>query len=350
MWILESLSDIPFKKPLTLVLITLGAGFLLLALFYGGNPLNEPLLYTLLALDLYIALRPVKSGFVRPALLLPGSFLLAYVLIPQYRILHAVLFSLLVGKIVFEENFRAWKWLASAGLFYFAIRTVAEWQYVPLAILPLPQLTLPAVHGMIFGFCALCSFVVYLLRKDRVTEAVESYDWKVPSETANMAKQAGELYSALRQQLKKREGSSKIAEELEEFTEKLIHMCDRLQKMSAELQNFKAVTIANEIADYEKRISNVSDPILRRQYEQTLTNKRKQNEQYENLRLQGERLRAQILHSISALENMRFAYANEEFRTAAAASDGIEFFLHLAETRTENVYQTSEAYQKLLIL
>jgi hypothetical protein len=350
MWILDSLSGIPFKKPLTLVLITLGAGFLLLALFYAANPLNEPLLYTLLALDLYIVLRPIKSGLARPALLLPGSYLLAYVLIPQYRILHAVLFSLLVGKIIFEENFRIWKWLASSGLFYLTIRTVAEWQYIPLTILPLPHLTLPAVHGMIFGFCALCSFVLYLLRKDRVTEAAESYEWKIPSETANMAKQARELYSALRQQLKKRDGSTKIAEELEEFTEKLIHMSDRLQKILAELHKFKADAIAAEIADYEKRIADVSDPILRRQYEQTLINKRKQNEQYDNLRLQGERLRAQILHSISALENMRFAYANEEFNSANAGADGIEFFLHLAETRTENVYQTTEAYQKLLIL
>ncbi|HJZ12347.1 MAG TPA: hypothetical protein VJ521_09360, partial [Acidobacteriota bacterium] len=57
MWVLESISEIPLKRALIVLLSTLGAAFLLLAHFFSMNPLMQPLLYSILALDLFLLWR-----------------------------------------------------------------------------------------------------------------------------------------------------------------------------------------------------------------------------------------------------------------------------------------------------
>jgi hypothetical protein len=108
--------------------------------------------------------------------------------------------------------------------------------------------------------------------------------------------------------------------------------------------------LKKQIEQQEEKIKSAEDAIVKQRYQHTLSNKKKQKEQYDNLKLQEERLRAQVLHYISALENMRFSYTNQEFSNATEGCESIEFFLHMAETRADNVYETSEAYQKLLLM
>lgn len=348
MWILESIEDIPFKKPLILLSATLGAGFLLLSFFLLTNPLTHPLTYALIALDIYLLHRSLTNP-LQAIGAIAGAYALGFVLLPHYHFPFAACFALLIGQFLYRESFRIWKWLAASALFYFSFYIAAVWQQIPLDV-PIPVQLLPGLHGMLFGFCVLFSFLAYSLRKDKVQEAVEGYSWKGPSESTTMAEQTREIYGAIQQQVRKREGSSKIKNELEEFSEKLIHICHRLQKISDELRKTNLETLNRQIEELEEKISSTEDIVARQQYQHTLGNKKKQKEQYENLRLQAERLRAQVIHYISALENMRFAYTNQEFSDATAGCESIEFFLHMAETRAENVYQTSEAYQKLLLM
>jgi hypothetical protein len=127
-------------------------------------------------------------------------------------------------------------------------------------------------------------------------------------------------------------------------------MCHRLQKISDELRKTNPDLLRKQIEEQEEKIRLTEDSVVRERYQHILGNKKKQKDQYDNLKLQEERLRAQVLHYISALENMRFAYTNQEFSNASEGCESIEFFLHMAETRADNVYETSEAYQKLLLM
>lgn len=348
MWILHSIEEIPFKKPLILLSATLGAGFLLLSLFFLKNPLTHPLTYALIALDIYLLQRSLSNP-LQAVLAIAGAYAVGFILLPHYRFPFAASFALLIGRLLYRESFRVWKWLAASILIYCSFYITAVWQQISFDI-PIPLQFMPGLHGMLFGFCVLFSFLAYSLRKDKVQEAMEGYSWAGPSESTAMAEQTTEIYGAIQKQVRKREGSSKIKNELEEFTEKLIHMCHRLQKISNELRKTNPETLNKQIEEQEEKIKSTEDSIARQQYQHTLGNKKKQKEQYENLRLQAERQRAQVIHYISALENMRFAYTNQEFSEATAGSESIEFFLHMAETRAENVYQTSEAYQKLLLM
>jgi len=88
--------------------------------------------------------------------------------------------------------------------------------------------------------------------------------------------------------------------------------------------------------------------LARGQYEKALENRQKQRQQFQRLKLQAERLRAQIFNYATALENMRFAYSNRAFASDSDGPETIEFFVNMATARTDNVSETSEAYQKLL--
>ena len=54
MWILDAINKLEFKKPFAVLGMTLGAGFLLLAYFFLIDPLHQPVVYSLLALDLLL--------------------------------------------------------------------------------------------------------------------------------------------------------------------------------------------------------------------------------------------------------------------------------------------------------
>jgi hypothetical protein len=199
------------------------------------------------------------------------------------------------------------------------------------------------VYGVIFGFCAGFSFLPYLLRKDRVEEAVESTHWNARSESETLTKQVEELYRIIRVQL---EDEPRMQEELEDLCEKIVHICRQYQDLTIELSKTKLEDLHAQICTLKERVSATADATAKHQYEQTLINKEKQCRQYESLQTKAERLRAQLLHYVSGLENMRFAYANREFRSAGEGKETIEFFMNMA--RAETAYDASEAYQNLI--
>ena len=164
-----------------------------------------------------------------------------------------------------------------------------------------------------------------------------------------MASQARDYYRQVKQQVEERSADSKIKEELREFTEKTIHLCHDFQEITRELSRTSELDVVEQAKQLEQRLRSVTDLVARRQYEQALANKKKQLERYQGLHSHAERFRAQVLNYISALENMRFAYTNRKFNSAGDTAEGIEFLMHITDNQADNVYDTSEAYQRLLI-
>ena len=320
----------------------LGAAFLLLAQFFSIRALMHPLTYVLLALVLYLNRRS-ETPLWKICALMPLSYGLAYWLHPHYVPLFAALFTLACGSLLFKNEFRLWKWGASAALFFLSMMIVAVWQRMDFVITAIPAFWSPLVFGVMFGFCAGFSFLPYLLRKDKVQEATDSYAWEPRGEPEAMVKETRVLYTAVRKQL---DGEAKLQEELENLCERMIHLSRQLQSVSAELAGTKFEDLEAQAGSLRARAETTNDPLAKRQYEQALANKQKQQKQYQSLQCKAERLRAQILHYLSGLENMKFAYANREFRTEGDTKESIEFFMNLA--RAENVYDTTEAYQDLL--
>lgn len=342
MWILEALSRVPLKRLFLLLSATLGAAFLLLAQLFSIRALTHPLTYTLLAMLLYLAQRP-EAPVWKVCVLLPAGYGLAYWLHPHYAPLFAASFTLTCGWLLFRNGFRVWKWIASAVLFFLSLMIVAVWERMDLVQSLLPAFWSPLVYGLIFSFCAGFSFLPYLLRKDRVQEAADAHCWQPRSEAEAMVKQTGELYAVVRRQL---EDEPKLQDDLEELCERIVHLCKQLQTVTAELARTKPEELEAQAGSLHAKAESVADPVAKKQYEQALSNKRKQQKQYESLQNKAERLRGQILHYLSGLENMRFAYANREFRSAGDSKETLEFFMNVA--RADNVYDTTEAYQDLL--
>lgn len=342
MWILESLGQIPLKRMFLLLSTALGAAFLLLAQFFSVRALLHPLTYALLALLLYLNRRS-ETPVWKICVLLPLTYGLATWLHPRYAPLFAALFTLSCGWLLFKNGFRLWKWGACAVLFFLTLLIVAVWQKMDFVLTAIPAFWTPLVFGVMFGFCAGFSFLPYLLRKDKVQEAYDSYAWTPRGEPEAMVKETRDLYATVRKQL---EGEVKLQEELESLCERMIHLSRQLQSVHAELASTKFEDLEAQAGSLKARAESTIDPLAKRQYEQALANKQKQMKQYESLQHKAERLRAQILHYLSGLENMKFAYANREFRTEGDTKESIEFFMNLA--RAENVYDTTEAYQDLL--
>jgi hypothetical protein len=217
------------------------------------------------------------------------------------------------------------------------------WQQMNFLHAYIPAIALPAVHGLIFSFCAGVSFLPFAMRKDRAQEAFDCSAWTPRSETEALARQTLDLYHIVRAQL---EDEAKLQDDLEDFCEKTILLCRRLRDLTGELSKTDLDELDNQMGALKAKVESVTDAVARKQYEQALANKEKQKKQFESLHNKAERLRAQILHYLSGLENMRFAYANREFRTAGDNKESIEFFLNL--TRADNAYDASEAYQQLL--
>lgn len=346
MWIVDSMARVPLKKLYLSLVATLGAAFLLLVFFFQLNPLLQPVIYMLIALSVCFVQRK-DIRILRGALFVLGTLLLAYLLIPNYTFLFSLGLSLLAGKLIFYASLRFWKWLACSILFFLAVQITGVWQQIDFLGGLIPFQIYPLLHAAIFSFCVALSFLPYYLIKDSVLSAFESYTWQ-HSEPAGMAIHAKDLYQQVKLELRRQHFDERVLEELEEFSEKMIHLCHQLQEMNQVLLKIDPQFLAAEIADMRQRVETARDSFLKKNFERALLNREKQKEQQEALQLQAERIQAQILNYISALENVWFAYAHRHFTSSEQGTEGIEFLLQMTKNQAESVYETSEAYQKLV--
>lgn len=341
------MAKFPLKKLYLSLVATLGAGFLLLAYLFYLNPLDQPITYLLPALSVYFVHRKDVS-ILRGALFLVGTFFLSKFLIPEYLLLYSIGFSLLVGKLIYYESVRFWKWLVCSLLFYVAIHITSTWQQIDFMTGLIPMQLSHVIHAAIFSFCIACSLLPYYLVKDAVLSAFESYPWLEPSEPARMAIQAKQLYESVKSELRQKQFDQNALKELEEFSEKMIHLCHQLQEMNMTLSSIDIESLEDQIASLREKVEKTIDVSSKRNYEKALLNREKQRKQCEALQIQAERVHAQILNYVSALENVRFAYTHRSFSSSEHETEGIEFLLQMAKNHAENVYETSEAYQKLV--
>src|ERR1041385_6925332 len=193
MWIFEAIAQTPFKRPFLLLTITLGAAFLLLARLTSSDPLFHPAIFGILGLDFHF-LFSRNNTLARALIIAAASSLLAYFCHPRYELVFCGAFSLLIGKMIFSDSFRLWKWLLSSILLYASIPMISIWQQLLAANQFVPAFVLPAMYGTILAFCAQFSLTIYALRKNHVQRAIDEYHWLAKSEPATMAMQTKDLY------------------------------------------------------------------------------------------------------------------------------------------------------------
>lgn len=345
MWMLESLSETPFQKPFTLLALTLGAAFLLLAFFLQLNPVFQPAVYAVAAVDLALLWNRRKAWIV--ALLAAVTYALAYFLLPAYVSLFAALFTVALGRIVFSSTFKIWKCLTAAAMLYFSVYMVLLWEQSSFLTTSLPAVVVPLLHGALFAFLLHCSFVVFVLRQNRVAVAMETAVWEKGGEAVKMATHARDVYDKLRVSLPDGVEKPRATEELEGFTEKVVRLCYNLQELSRQNEQNDPIHLEREIGDLQKKIEETQDSVAGQQYKKALFNKEKQKEQHQRMVVQEDRCRAQVLNYVSALENLQYSYAHHRMNSAESGKETIDFFLHIAEVQAENQYQSSEAYQHL---
>lgn len=333
MWILDSLAEVQIKKPFMILWLTLGAAFLLLANFFSRNALYHPLTYALTAVSIWVLWQKNKAPL--NGLILPGIAVAAFLLFPDYLIPFSLLFTFAIGKVVFAENFRIWKWLLSSGLLLITFPIVGNWQNIPEVrnVLPYPYYHL--IHAAVHAFCIQFSLLPFQLRKDSVLEAFDHYTWKTSSDAYKLASETVALYSKIQSMIRTKESNPKIEQDLEDYTERVLHQSYRLQEISGELSKVQIAALEQQISFLKEKLQTLEDITARIQYEQALHNKEKQMEQYEKLQMQYERLLAQIINYNSSLENVRFAYANQDLQKASGSNENIEMFMDLVKARAE---------------
>ncbi|MCI0414249.1 hypothetical protein L0222_15830 [bacterium] len=333
MWILDSLAEVKIKKPFMILWLTLGAAFLLLANFFSRNALYHPLTYALTAVSIWVLWQKNKAPL--NGLILPGIAVAAFLLFPDYLIPFSLLFTFAIGKVVFAENFRIWKWLLSSGLLLITFPIVGNWQNIPEVrnVLPYPYYHL--IHAAVHAFCIQFSLLPFQLRKDSVLEAFDHYTWKTSSDAYKLASETVALYSKIQSMIRTKESNPKIEQDLEDYTERVLHQSYRLQEISGELSKVQIAALEQQISFLKEKLQTLEDITARIQYEQALHNKEKQMEQYEKLQMQYERLLAQIINYNSSLENVRFAYANQDLQKASGSNENIEMFMDLVKARAE---------------
>ena len=94
------------------------------------------------------------------------------------------------------------------------------------------------------------------------------------------------------------------------------------------------LALEKQIAQLKEKLESAKEVATKLQYEQALSNKQKQVEHYEKLRLQQERLTAQIVNYNSSLENLRFAYSHQDFQKSSG-TESIEMFMDVVKARVE---------------
>ena len=333
MWIIDSLTDVQLKKPFLVLWTTLGAAFLLLATFFSRNPIYHPATYSLLAVLVWLVWQ--KERTIQNGLILPVLFLGSFFLIPDYLPLYVLAFTLVVGKVVFAENFRLWRWVASTALFFLVTPIVSTWQQIPQIHMLLPGAFAHLVHAAVFAFCVQFSLVPFQLRKDSVIEAFGNYQWKTSWHAHHLASEMVALYTKIKTLIREKESNMKIHQDLEDYTERALHQCYRLQEITMELSRVSKGSLEQQILFLSEKLSDVKDFETRMQYEQALQNKRKQLDQYEKLEMHQEHLLSRILNYNSSLENVRFAYANQDWQRSAATNENAEMFMDLVKARAE---------------
>lgn len=312
---------------------SLGAAFLLLATFFSQNALHHPATYTVLALAVWILWQ--KERTVVNGLMMTAAGTASFLLIPDYTLFYFPAFALVAGMIVFAENFRIWKWVASSTLLICAIPIVGSWQQIPelRTLVPLPVNHL--IHAALLAFCVQFAMLPLQVRKDSVIEAFGNYSWKNSWHAHHLATEMVGLYTKIKTLIRSKETNVRIQEDLEDYTERALHQCYRLQEISAELSNHSLASLEQQIIFLNEKLSEVEDFATRMQYEQALHNKKKQVEQYEKLQLHQEHLLSRIINYNSSLENVRFAYANQDWQRNTGASDNVEMFMDLVKARAE---------------
>ncbi len=333
MWILDSLSEVHLRKPFLVLWITLGAVFLLLATFFSRNGLYHPATFSALAVCVWLLWQKERTRW--NALIVPGMAAASFLLVPDYLFLFCLVFTLAVGKVVFAENFRIWKWLASSSLFFLTFPIVDSWQGIPelQKLLPVPLTHL--IHAAVLAFCIQFSLLSFQLRKDSVIEAFDHYAWKTSGDALRLATESVALYTKIKTMMKTKEPNVRIQQDLEDYTERVLHQCYRLQETTTEISNVPLNSLEQQISFLKDRLQSVQDFATRMQYEQALHNKEKQLEHYETLLMQQERLLSQIINYNSSLENVRFAYANQDWQRSSGSSENIEMFMDLVRARAE---------------
>jgi hypothetical protein len=332
MWILDSLSEVPVKKPFLILWIATGAASLLLSYLFALNGLFHPVTFTLIAAASFFVWKKEKtilSGMVIPLVLVSAWFVL-----PKYPALFCVIVSFLLGKMIFSEQFRIWKWIAVTALFLISFPILTTWQNIPelLRLVPYPFTTL--IHAAVLAFCVQFSLLPYQLRKDSVVEAFEHYPWKTSYDAFRMAAETVDLYTRIKRMVKEQETNPKIEQELEDYTERVIHQCYKLHQITYEISSTNFLALEKQIAQLKEKLELAHEVATKLQYEQAISNKQKQMEHYEKLRLQQERLTAQIVNYNSSLENLRFAYSHQDFQRSAGM-ESIEMFMDVVKARVE---------------
>jgi hypothetical protein len=332
-WILDSLAEIDLKKPFVILWVTLGAAFLLLARFFAVNAIYHPVTYSLLALVVWFLWH--RNRTLHNGLIIPALAIAAFLLIPEYMLVYTAAFTLLIGRVVFAENFRVWKWLTSAGLMLLAVPIVSVWQRIPeiQTLLPLPFTHL--VYAAVFAFCMQVSMMPFQLRKDSVIESYASYSWKTSWHAHHLASEMVALYTKIKTLIRAKESNAKIQQDLEDYTERAVHQCYKLQEITLELSNISKSSLAQQIIFLNEKLDTVEDFETRMQYEQALNNKKKQIEQFEKLEMCQEHLLSRIINYNSSLENVRFAYANQDWQRSPGSNENVEMFMDLVKARAE---------------
>jgi hypothetical protein len=337
MWLLTALAREPFKRPFLIFLLTLGAAYPLLAHFLAIDPLTLPAIYAVVAI-LIGASWPASRAFYRCGIAALLSYLQA-----RYFIFYPWLFcpgyALTAGLVLFPNSFRVWKWFVVSVMFFISLWGVSVWQQMLVFNDVLPPWLIPAIPGSLLGFSLCCTFFVYRLKKDAVREAYDHYKWNSGSEAHSLAMQVLQTYEQIH--------GVEREDEVRDFCEKTIHLCHQLQEILVEAGNTDTVRLEEQIHEIEQRITDTKDAIAKRQYEQTLANKKKQKEHHDHLLIQCERIHAQILNYLSSLENIRLAYANSHFKSNGENRDVVQLFLNLVKMQAEAAAENAEAYEKL---
>jgi hypothetical protein len=333
MWILDSLADVQMKKPFLILWISLGAAFLLLANLFSLNPVHHPATYSILALAVWLSWQKQKR--LQNSLIVAILAVAAFFLIPEYRLVYAATFTLLIGKVVFAESFRVWKWVASAGLLFLVPPIVGSWQAIPEIQVYLPVQMAHLVHAAVLAFCVQFALIPFQLRKDSVIEAFGTYVWKTSGHAHRLASEMVALYTKIKTLIKTNESNPKIQQDLEDYTERAVHQCYRLQEITLELSNISQASLEQQIVFLTEKFNSVEDFETRMQYEQALNNKKKQFEQYEKLQMRQEHLLSRIINYNSSLENVRFAYANQDWQRSSGSNENVEMFMDLVKARAE---------------
>jgi hypothetical protein len=338
MWMIEALAEVPFKKPFFVMWSTLGAASLLLSYLLGADPLVHRFIFMAFAcVSLYLW---HTGNFILNGLLVPLIASAAWVLLPHHMLLFCLLTSFVFGKLLFADQFRLWKWLTVAALLTVTFPILFSWEDITRAQTLVPYPWTIVIQSAVLAFCVTFALLPYQIRKDSVHEAFDLYAWKTSTDAFRLCVETVDLYDKIKQLMKAHEQNAKIREDLEDYTERVIHQCFQLQQIHAEISSISIASLEKQIVTLKEKLESVDDTSAKQQYEQALANKQKQVEQFEGLRRSQDRLHSQVLNYNSSLENIRLAYSHQDLMQSSAATENVEMFMDAIKARAEGFHAT----------